>query len=137
MSRMEEFFAHYRATFRRFERDPLSELFTFPLQLVSANADGVTVMSLSRDDWPAVLDGLFGAYRTLGVTDAEPLELDSLEVASGLATARVHWELRRDDGTPVYDFSAIYTVAEVDGSLRIAGIAHDELPHLAAALSPS
>jgi hypothetical protein len=81
-----------------------------------------------------VLDGLLGAYRTLGVAEGVPLELEARELASGLRSARVHWELRREDGTAVYDFTAVYTLALLDGRWRAFSIAHDELPKLQAAL---
>ena len=129
------FFDEYRTVFASFDRDALMELFVFPLQLVGATQAGASVSALGRDDWPALLDGLFEAYRVLGVAGAEPLELATLDVAPEVVSARVHWELQRADGVAVYDFAAIYTLVDVSGSLRIAGIAHDELPKLEAALS--
>ena len=132
---VQSFFEQYRTTFARFDRDALVELFVFPLQLVSATKAAPSVSVVDRNDWPALLDGLFEAYRVLGVTGAEPLELATLDVASDVVSARVHWELRREDGGAIYDFTAIYTLADVSGSFRIAGIAHDELPKLEAALN--
>ena len=131
------FFDQYRATFARFERDALVELFVFPLQLVSATKASASVSVVNDEDWPALLDGLFEAYRALGVAGAEPLELTTLDVTPEVVCARVHWELQRTDGGKIYDFTAIYTLVDVGGSLRIAGIAHDELPKLEAALSAS
>lgn len=39
----------------------------------------------------------------------------------------IHWALRDGSGSDLYDFNALYTLVEVDGALRIAAIAHDEL----------
>lgn len=44
-------------------------------------------------------------------------------------------ELFESGGSEVYDFNAVYTVVETDGVLRVASIAHDELPELRAALA--
>lgn len=52
-----------------------------------------------------------------------------------LASARVHWRLQREDGSAIYEFTAVYTLAGDDGQWRVAAIAHDELPKLTAALS--
>ena len=47
-----------------------------------------------------------------------------------MAIIRVHWQLERADGTSVYDFTAVYTLAQVAGSLKIIAIAHDELSRM-------
>lgn len=131
---LQSFFSDYRTTFARLDREALLPFFALPLQVVSATNAAATVSMFDAGDWPAVLDGLLGAYRALGVADAEPLRLDVTEVAPQVLSAHVEWELRREDATVVYGFNAVYTVVEVDGALRICGIAHDELPKLEAAL---
>jgi len=132
---VQAFFDTYRETFARYDAAALADLFTFPLQVVG-DADQVTPISIgSRDDWLPVLDGLLGAYRTLGVAGGEPLEIDANELTPRLSSTRVHWELRREDGSAIYDFTGVYTLVVVDGQWRVAGIAHDELPKLTAALS--
>ncbi|MDQ4071389.1 MAG: hypothetical protein M3088_00740 [Actinomycetota bacterium] len=55
----------------------------------------------------------------------------------GVASGRVHWELRREDGSTIYAFTAIYTLARVGTAWRIAAIAHDEVPKPQAALGGS
>ena len=53
---------------------------------------------------------------------------------AAVAVVRVHWALEREDGGPVYEFTALYTLARRDDRLSIIAIAHDELPKLQAAL---
>jgi len=134
VSALHAFFAVYRATFAHLDRDALMELFAFPVQVVSATDDAAAISVSQRDEWAAVVDGLLGAYRSLGVVDAKPLGLEVMDVAPQVSSARVHWRLRRQDGSTVYDFTAIYTVIKTGGSCRIAAIAHDELPKLRAAM---
>jgi hypothetical protein len=81
-----------------------------------------------------VLGGLIGSYRRLGVAGGVPLELEISELTARACSVRVHWELRRDDGSAIYDFAAIYTLAQVAGAWRVFAIVHDELPKLQAAL---
>ena len=128
------FFADYRTTFARLDRDALLPFFSLPVQVVSATNDATSISVFDAESWPSVLDGLLGAYRILGVADAEPLQMDVTQVTPQVLSAHVRWELRRHDGSVVYGFSAVYTVVEVDGALRICAIAHDELPRLDAAL---
>ena len=134
---LQTFFSDYRTTFARLDREALLPYFALPLHVVSATNEAPSVSTFDAGEWPAVFDGLLGAYRVLGVADAEPLQLDVTQISADVLSAHVHWELRRGDGSVVYDFTAVYTVVEQDGALRICGIAHDELPKLEAALAGS
>ena len=128
------FFDEYRTTFASFDLPALAKLFTFPMQVVSAT-DGEPSISVSDEaGWPGVLEALFGAYRALGIVAADPVTFEVTVVASDVASVHVHWELRREDAAAVYDFTAVYTVVLIDGAYRVTGIAHDELPKLAAAM---
>ena len=132
------FLDSYVQTFTRFERDALMPFFTFPLHVVSVTDDGAVVSVAQESEWPAVLDGLLGAYKALGVAGAEPLDVTAHELGSSVLSVRVHWNLQRADGSTVYEFTAIYTVVTGDDhAMRVAAIAHDELPKLGAALSGS
>jgi hypothetical protein len=53
---------------------------------------------------------------------------------TSVALVQAHWALHREGGDSVYDFTAVYTLIRIDGRLRIASIAHDELPALQAAI---
>ena len=128
------FFDEYRTTFASFDLEALAALFTFPMQVVSAGDDDASVAVYERDAWPAILEMLFGAYRGLGVVGAELRSFEAASITPDVASVQVHWELRRDDGSAVYDFTAIYTVVSIGGTLRICAIAHDELPKLGAAM---
>ena len=136
MSSIDDFFDEYRATFARYDADALAALFAFPFQAVGSLDDGATITAAENlDGWRPVLEGLLGMYRTLGVAGGEPLELDATELTPQTGSARVHWQLRREDGSTIYEFTAVYTLARVDGAWRVAGIVHDELPKLQAALA--
>lgn len=130
-----EFFASYRAAFVASDVDVLLEHFAFPVQALSVLDDGVAISVSARDEWARLLGRLIDAYRALAVADAEPLELVVDEPMPEIASARVHWQLRREDRSTVYDFRAVYTLVRVDGRLRIAAIAHDELPRLQQAMA--
>lgn len=70
----------YRATFARYDAAALADLFTFPLQVVG-DGEPVTPIAIAiRDEWLGVLDGLLGAYRTLGVAGGVPLAIDVAEL---------------------------------------------------------
>ena len=136
MGSIDDFFEEYRTTFARYDADALAALFAFPFQAVSATDDGAAITAAGGvDEWRPVLEGLLGMYRTLGVAEGEPLQLHSAELTPQTGSARVHWQLRREDGSTIYEFTAVYTLARVDGAWKVAGIVHDELPKLQAALA--
>jgi hypothetical protein len=47
----------------------------------------------------------------------------------------VHWALYDDAGRVLYAFEAAYTLASIDGALRISAIAHNEIPRYRECLS--
>lgn len=124
----------YRAAFKRADLSALVDCFAFPLQVVSV-ADGEALSSVaSVDEWPAVLERLLGAYKRLGVTDCVPAAVEITEPLDAVTVMRVQWALQRADLEPVYDFTAVYTLAHATGRLRIVALAHDELPKMRKAL---
>jgi hypothetical protein len=134
MSAPQQLMEQYRAAFVRADVRALVDCFTFPLQVVTVT-DGEASSSIAYDEeWPGVLDRLLGAYKRLGVTDCVPLATEITEPTDAVAVVRVHWALLREDREPVYDFTAVYTLALVAGRLRIVALAHDELPKMRAAL---
>ena len=129
------FLDEYRATFARYDAEALADLFAFPFHVLSDSEEIAPLSIASRGDWVGVLEGLLGSYRQLGVAAGELLEVDVRELTPRLVLTTVHWELRRDDGSAIYRFTATYTLALIGGAWRVAAIAHDELPKLQAALA--
>lgn len=134
MSAPQDFMDQYRTAFKQANLSALVDCFAFPLQVVSV-ADGEASSSVaSVDEWPAVLERLLRAYKRLGVTDCVPAEVEITEPLDAVAVMRVQWALQRADREPVYDFTAVYTLALATGRLRIVALAHDELPKMRKAL---
>jgi hypothetical protein len=116
----------YRSAFLRADLDALANCFVFPLQVASVTGDEVTVTVANGKDWPAVLRGLLDLYRRLEVADAVILAVEISQPLDLVDIIRVHWRLERADGSSVYDFTAVYTLARVAGTPKIIAIAHDE-----------
>ena len=116
----------YRNAFRRGDLNALMNCFGFPLQVASVTGDEVSVTVAGSEDWPGVLQGVLDLYRRLEVAEAVMLAVEISQPLDPVAIIRVHWQLERVDGTSVYDFTAVYTLAQVAGSLKIIAIAHDE-----------
>jgi hypothetical protein len=102
---------------------------------VSITTDGATVSIAGTADWPRVLERLLDSYERLRVAEPVPLSLEVTEPIDAVAFVRVHWALQDANGDPIYDFTAVYTLAGIDNRYRIDAIAHDELPKLPAAMS--
>jgi hypothetical protein len=132
---VEAFIDGYRRTFETFDVAAIAASFAFPLHVTGeAETVALTVVP-DQDHWTPAIARIVGAYRILGVAHAAVRSLTVAEVTARIAQANVHWDLRRADGTAVYDFHSSYTVAATPDGLRITAIAHDEGPRLAAALA--
>ena len=134
MSAQQKFMEQYRTAFKQADLSSLVDCFAFPLQVVSV-ADGEASSSVALlEEWPGVLERLLGAYKRLGVTDCVPLAVEITEPMDAVVVMSAHWALQRADREPVYDFTAVYTLALATGRLRIVALAHDELPKMRTAL---
>jgi hypothetical protein len=60
--------------------------------------------------------------------------VDVAEITTRLAGAVVHWSLFDEQGRPIYDFDASYTLADLGEGMRITAIAHNEALRLRAAI---
>jgi hypothetical protein len=116
----------YRSAFLRADLPALVNCFAFPLQVAHVNGDHVSVSVAGSQDWPEVLGRLLDLYRRLEVADAAMLAVEMSQPLDAVAIVRVHWDLQRIDGSSVYDFTAVYTLARMDGTRKIIAIAHDE-----------
>jgi hypothetical protein len=126
--RVRAFFDSYRAVFERLDANAISEHFTFPVHVTSDSGE-VDLTSISgRDEWRGSIERLVEMYRTIGVRSVHLLRLRTENLSPRVMQAIVHWALRDDSGSDLYDFLVLYTLVEIDGALRIAAIAHDEIP---------
>lgn len=122
------FFDSYRATFERMDPDAIVGHFAFPFHMTSdADEVGLTAVA-DAATWRGEIGRLVSFYRDLGVASARILAASSTELSPRVEHASLHWQLHDRDGTDLYDFHAVYTLAEVGGSTRIVALAHDELP---------
>jgi hypothetical protein len=133
-ARVAAFFDSYVRAFERYDAAGIADLFAYPAH-VTGDADPVTPTTVpDRAGWEARLTELLGAYRALSVTTASILHSSITELSPRLAVVAVEWSLQDASGGPIYTFDATYTLADVDGQLRIAAIAHNETPRLRAAI---
>jgi hypothetical protein len=139
---VEEFFEAYRPEYERADASAITSYFAFPLQVASdtgASGDAmgeIVVMHVaSRDEWTSQIDRLLAAYTALGVASARVVESAMFELSPRLFQAVLRWELQDSHGDQVYRFDAAYTLARIDGALRITALAHNERPRLQALLA--
>jgi hypothetical protein len=88
----------------------------------------------TREAWRPQLERLVAAYRAIGVHRTEVFELQTAELTSKLVQVVARWALIDGGGASIYEFDAAYTLADLGEGLRITAIAHNETPHLRAAL---
>ncbi len=122
------FFDSYRTAFERQDAAAIADHFAYP-GLVTSDAGEIALVPITdRQGWIGRLEQLLGMYRAIGVGSARVLDLTVAEISPRLVTARIHWALHDAAGERLYDFEAIYTVAQTTGAFHITAIAHNELP---------
>jgi hypothetical protein len=133
-STVEHFLDAYRAGFEAFDVEAIVDLFSYPCQITSDAGEVMVTTVRAREAWVPEIDRLVAAYRGIGVRTVEVLELHATELTSLLAQVTVHWALVDGEGRSIYDFAASYTLADRGDGMRITAIAHNEVPHLRAAV---
>jgi len=122
------FLDSYRVAFERLDAAAIADHFAYPSHITSDMGEIVLVPIPAKEDWTGEIEGLLGMYGAIGFRSAGVLNMALTEILPRLVQAVVHWELRDGEGGSLYDFQAIYTLAEIDGALRISAIAHNEIP---------
>jgi hypothetical protein len=133
--RVDAFLRSYGVAFEHLDGAQVAAHFAFPLHVVSDDGELKINTVPSLAEWLPQVERLTGAYRRIGVRSAHPEETSIQAVSPRLVQVRVRWRLLDGAGAEVYEFSAGYALAEVQGELRIVALAHDELPRLRARLA--
>jgi hypothetical protein len=126
--RVDAFLESYRQAFERYDANAIAQHFAFPCHIASDSSDVSLASVADRQEWIARLEQLLTMYRAIDVGSASILERMVTELSVHLCQAVVHWALADGGGRSLYEFEAAYTLVQTDGGLRIAAIAHNELP---------
>jgi hypothetical protein len=124
-SPVQDFLDAYRAAFEAFDLAAIADLFSYPCQ-ITGEAGEISVMAFpTREAFVPQLERLVSAYRAIGVRSAEALESGVIELGPRLAQATVQRALLDREGVPIYEFNALYTLADFGRGMRISAIAHN------------
>lgn len=139
---VDAFFESYRAEYEGGDAAAISAYFAFPLHVTSDSSDdgeaaGEVVLThvASRAEWEQQIARLLAAYTKVGVGSARIAALETHPLSPRLFQAVLRWVLHNAQGDELYRFDASYTLARVDGALRITALAHNERPRLQALLA--
>lgn len=135
-SNIDEFLESYRQAFTQLNAEAIARLFAYPCQLTSDAGEIEVTVVPTGEAWLPQIERLVAAYQAVGVRAAEIIERRAIELTPQLAQVVVHWALRDAADTPIYDFDAAYTIADLGRGFRIIAIAHNETQRLRAALDP-
>jgi len=128
--RVDVFLRSYRTAFEHLDVAQIAAHFSFPLHVASDAREVAVGAVMALADWVPQVERLAGAYRTIGVRTAHPAETTIQAISPRLLQVRVRWRLLDAAAAVLYEFTTGYTLAEVQGDLRIVALAHDELPRL-------
>jgi hypothetical protein len=121
------FFESYRLAFERLDAPAIAEHFAYPSHITSDIGQIVLISSVAQTEWIAQIEQLQGMYRAIGFRSARVLNLALTELSARLVQALVHWALYDGGKRLLYDFQALYTLAQINDTLRISAIAHNEM----------
>lgn len=126
-ARASAFFDSYLRAFETLDPGAIAGHFAFPFHMTSDGDPPDLTAVADAAAWEEQISRLVGFYRDIGVVSARVLEATGTALSPRVEQAAVHWELHDASGSRLYDFHAVYTLTEVEGSFRIAALAHDEL----------
>jgi hypothetical protein len=134
-TRVNAFLSSYRKAFEQLDAPRIAGHFAYPAH-VTSDAEEISLTPVATgEQWLPQLERLIALYRTIGFRSARVVETNIIELSPRLLQAAVRWELLDSAGSPLYAFDASYTLVEAEGDLRIAALAHNELPPLRACLA--
>lgn len=129
------FFKSYVEAFERFDADAIAAHFAYPCHITSDSEPAQLTAVASHDEWKAQIEGLVALYQQFGVSTADILEREEVELGANVTQARIRWQLKDAAGGDLYDFRGVYTLGDLGDGLKITALAHDELPKLMALLA--
>ncbi|MEO8632145.1 MAG: nuclear transport factor 2 family protein [Chloroflexota bacterium] len=116
------FLTSYAAAFQRSDKDGVADCYSYPAHVLTYNG-GVRLLPVaSREAWTVVIERILQMYGAMGVRTAAMRELRVTDVSPQVAQAHVVWSLQSDGDRPLYDFAATYTLALIDGALKIVQV---------------
>ena len=122
------FLESYRSAFERLDAPGIADHFAYPSHITSDTGEIILVPVAAKQEWIGEIEQLLAMYRAIGFCSARVFNLASTELSPRLVQATVHWALHDGVGGILYRFQATYTLAKIEGALRIAAISHNEIP---------
>jgi hypothetical protein len=122
------FFESYRTAFERFDAPAIADHSAYPSHITSDAGEIGLISIAAKQDWVGKIEQLLAMYRAIGFSSARVLDLAATEISPRLVQATVHWALHDGAGRALYDFEGTYTLAKIHDALRVAAIAHNEIP---------
>jgi ketosteroid isomerase-like protein len=116
------FLESYASAFQRSDTGAIADRYAYPVHVVTYNG-GVRLLAIqSREGWLAVVERILGMYTAMSVRGAAMGDLKVTNISPQVAQARLVWDLRGEGDKPLYKFEATYTLAQIDGELKIVQV---------------
>ncbi|MBA2444023.1 MAG: hypothetical protein H0V49_01660 [Nocardioidaceae bacterium] len=124
------FFQSYRSAFEAFDAPAIADHFAYPAHITSDNDEIVLMVASSREQWAQQIQRLLDVYTGIGVKSAHVLEQAVADLSPRLHQVKLRWALHDAADDMLYDFEAMYMLANLEGVLQITALAHNEQPRL-------
>src|SRR6266481_6034936 len=130
VSTVRAFLESYRDAFERLDAAAIADHFAYPSH-ITGDADEIALLQLSnRQDCLTAVEKVVAMHRELEAPSGTIRDLSIVELSPRLTQASLTMEVHGGAGEALYDFEAVYTLAETRTGRRIAAIAHNQIPRL-------
>src|ERR1700738_4844346 len=120
----------YRDAFERLDAAAIADHYAYPSHIAS-DADEIVLLQLSnRQDCLAAVEKVVAMHRELEAPSGSIRNLSIVELSPRLTQAYLTMEVHDRAGGMLYDFEAVYTLADTRAEGRTAPIAHNQIPRL-------
>jgi len=116
------FLEAYASDFQRQDKDAVADRYAYPAHVVTHDGGVALVPAPSREAWLAVIERILKMYGAMGVRRAAMVELRVESVSPQIAHAHLTWDLHGEGDKPLYQFKATYTLALLNGGLKIVQV---------------
>jgi ketosteroid isomerase-like protein len=120
----------YLDAFERLDAAAIADHFAYPSHIASDASEVVLLQIANRQDCLAAVEKVVAMHRQLEAPSGAICDLSVVELSPRLAQASLRMEAHGRTGAMLYDFEAIYTLAQTRDGWRIAAIAHNQIPRL-------
>ena len=122
--KLNELFKNYQNAFLQYDLDGVSRCYHLPCTL---NTPDKVVLLISQSDCQQEFGAIFTQLKAAKTSNIIAKKASFTQVSKQVYLVCIDWDFIDGEGQVFADFSAIYHVLDIDGTLKIINVASHEL----------